>query len=427
MVVNMVAEHGWKVRGVTKSPARALADGSAYRRALFPLILREKHVVTSESLLDPELLEITFRRPKWWSLHVFSADFSDATTSMSHEVLKTFGEAFGVPLRLLYEGHTVMGKPVTTGCPMGLPVSWTALSIVHNAICELVDRNGCYRIKGDDLIALWSSHQISEYTRIAGAVGLVINEKTWVHRSMGTFCEGDYRLTWHGRDTAVLRRLPTFSLRSFVKNEPLPIDVVERFISRGVPRGVLHSMQLWFHSKWIKVAAEKSVPLYAPLGFGGLGFVSEPDRQLDALTCRMVNASHNGTLVYDGEAVKHRGLAGRVQSIYVRTKWSVTGQFSASEIKAGYEQALARCSMIDALGADHSGTRPPSLGKRVRALGAMRRRFDAARIPTVLVPTSVRTAYDVLARLRPCETPLQAEDEMFGFSMALAMEDNMFS
>jgi hypothetical protein len=404
----MVAEHGWKVRGVTKQPARYLAVGSAYRRALYPVLTRRAHVSTGEAILDPELTEIRFWHRAGSGFKVFSADFSDATTSLSHEVLRTFGEAFGVPLELLFKGHRVMGKPVTTGCPMGMPMSWTALSIIHYCIASIVDDMCNFRIKGDDLIASWTAEQITEYKVISAQVGLVVNEKTWVHDELGTFCEGDYKLSHErGSKWFILRRLPTFSLKSFVKDEPVPYEIGERYISRGVDRQLLRDMQGFFHESWITLARAKGVNVYAPSCFGGLGFIPKLDHPLDEVTARVVNASHNGTLIYDQRQVIHTSLARRCLDQYALCRWSVNGPGDTAQLERRFATALAASCYVDAYsGSCMKGT--ITRGKRVRSLAAYRKKFLRSGINTVFVRTSVQTAYSVSSRLRPEEPPAPA-------------------
>jgi hypothetical protein len=404
MRVSMVAESGLKVRGVTKSPARVVAGGQAYRRHIFPFLEKDKRAVTSQALVDPELLEIHFHRGERRSgLRVFSADFTDATTSMSHEALACFCEAFGVPPELVFEGHTISGKPVTTGCPMGLPVSWTALSVVHLAVCEVIDPTGSYRLKGDDLIALWSPAQIEGFIALAAQVGLVVNNKSMTHKSIGTFCEGDYLLEHVGHKSFVLRRQATFSLRSFAVNEILPHDDAERLVARGVSRDLLYAMQQHFHKMWIRLATEKNVNPYAPRSLGGLGMVSSPDRQLDPVTCRIVNSANNGTLLFKSkDTIKYTALSGMLMSVYNSVPYSVRGDARAeSLLEKAFLANFGACSFLDALERPLDRVEVPSPGKLVRSLWAYRRRYLRAKIPSVLVPTTVGTAYDVLSRLKP--------------------------
>jgi hypothetical protein len=282
-------------------------------------------------------------------------------------------------------------------------MSWTALSIIHNAICEICDPYRCYRLKGDDLIALWTQQQITLYKGIAARCGLITNEKTWQCKSIGTFCEGDYVLSWGSRGTvATLTRLPTISLRSFVKDEPVPIEIADRFVARGFPSGVFTDMQSYFHSKWKKLCREKAVNPYGPRAFGGLGLYG-PDRRLDSLTAKIVNASHNGCIITNADPVKHKGFAGKCQALYDGIKWSVNGSVEPEDLKVVYTRALALCSFMDALGNRGRKTVRHTPGKVVRALAAYRRRFLRSGAVCVAFPTTVKAAYDVLKRLKPHE------------------------
>jgi hypothetical protein len=298
-----------------------------------------------------------------------------------------------------------MGKSVTTGCPMGMPMSWTALSVIHYCIASIIDPLCNFRIKGDDLIAHWSDLQIKDYESLAAGVGLLVNDKTWTHKSLGTFCEGDYRLTHEARTNwYVLKRLPTFSLKSFVKDEPVPNDIGERFISRGVERQLLRDMQAYFHESWIKLANARCVNVYAPACFGGLGFIPKEDHLLDEVTARVVNASHNGTLIYDERHVIHTAMARKCLDKYEECRWSVNGPGDPLQLERRFSAALAASCYVDAYrGACMRGVVSP--GKKIRSLAAYRKKFLRARIPTVFVPTSVQTAYSVSKRLRPEEPP----------------------
>jgi hypothetical protein len=293
---------------------------------------------------------------------------------------------------------------------MGMPMSWTALSIIHYCIASLVDCQHNFRIKGDDLIAYWTAQQIQLYQKYSAAVGLLVNDKTWTHRKLGTFCEGDYELVLKDGPWVVLKRLPTFSLKSFVKNEPFPYEIGERFISRGVPRELLFDMQAYYHVSWRKLAHEKGVNPYAPSRLGGLGFVPKLDHPLDELTARAVNASHNGLpLRSEREDHRYKGLASMCLGSYSRVRWSVFGTLDPVAFDREFSSVLATCSFMDA----HRAILEPRAitpGKRVRALRAFRQRFLKSGVKTVFVPTSVQTAYSVLGRLKPIE--LSEQDEV---------------
>jgi hypothetical protein len=370
----------------------------------------DKHTVTSESIMDPELTVITFVKPLPGDHYVFSADFSDATTSLSHEVLRIFGETFGVPLNLLFEGHRVMGKPVTTGCPMGLPMSWTALSIIHNSICELVDPQRNYRLKGDDLIAYWTKMQIDWYTDLSASVGLVLNDKTIVHPTYGTFCEGDYRLRPGGsRHTAFhLDRLPTFSLKAFVNNEPVPYEIAERFVARGVSSALFADMQRYYHKSWRHLCHEKGVNPYCPRSLGGLGLYTGPNHLLDTHSAKMVRACHNGVVLHrEDDTVKGRTLTQLARGAIDRVRYSVHGAPAHDEpVEEAIRHLLSTASFLDALVEPETKKVNRTPGTVVRSLAAFKRKVLRLKCLGGSIPTTVGTAYSVLRRLHVTDAPL---------------------
>jgi hypothetical protein len=271
----------------------------------------------------------------------------------------------------------------------------------------MVDPTYSYRLKGDDLIALWTPLQISFYKDVAATVGLVVNEKTWTHKSRGTFCEGDYELVETRSNLTVLRRLATFSLRSFVKNEPIPYQIGLRFVSRGVPIRTLERMQSHFHKSWLVLCREYGVNRFAPPSFGGLGFVSKPGRLLDSTTARICNAAHNGTLLFtEKDVIKYTGLAELCMRVYNGVKWSVYGQIDTELLESVFSRTLAACCFLDVVNGKGASSRVITPGKRVRSLYAYRKRFLASGIKAVSHRTSVETAYRVIDRLKPATDPV---------------------
>jgi hypothetical protein len=412
MQVSMVAELGCKTRGVTKSPHRVVAEGHAYREALFPLLEADENIVTSEALRDPALLEISFRSKRKGPLWLYSADFSEATTRLSHEALALFCESFGVNPLVLYQGHTINGKPTTTGCPMGLPVSWTALSIIHYCVCYSVDSDYNYRHTGDDLVALWTQEQIDSFEEMSASVGLVVNDKTIKSMDFATFCEGDYVPERSGNGKVTLRRLPTFSIRSLVNNVPLAFSECATLISRGVPQEELSRLQKVYHKSWFHLCNEAGVNPFAPRSFGGLGLCSSLERTLDPLTTKIVNAAHNGTLMFHEhmDAMTRGGLTQRavrvLSSVVFRADpeldYTPMFEFLSSEM-------IAQASFFDALGRDRQEkSKVLTPGKLVRSLAHFRRTFVRSGIASCAYPTSVGKAYEVMVRLGVPEESITA-------------------
>jgi hypothetical protein len=406
-----VPELGWKTRIVTKSDPILLSHAQTHRRRLFPMLVKKKHTVTSEALVDPELLTIKFRKPKRKprsSYFIYSADFSKATDNLSQEVLLELSKALGIPTETLFSGMTVKGARVTSGTPMGMPVGWTCLSYCVFFVCSVVDRTMQFRIKGDDVIALWTAAQIQSFQTLGARIGLLVNEKTATHQTYGTFCEGDYVATWNGC-TCTLQRLPTFSLRSFVNDEPLSASAVGALIRRGVLPDTLNFLQRTFHKKWIDLCIGMAVPLYGPRQFGCLDLCPRTlVSYCDTVTSRICRALNNGIPLFsERNTLQQSGpLAKGVMDVVTQIVHRVDVQYDAEQSRyADYAEtrigtALATCSYLDVLGGTALKVNPnPSPGRVVRKLKQFRKKI-LPKTPDPF-PTTLETAQSVIRRSKP--------------------------
>jgi hypothetical protein len=260
--------------------------------------MQRKWSSTTAGKYDPDSLRIVFRRASANS-KVFSGDFTNATGEITHEFLDLLSEELEIPPDLLHKRFTVDGCPVTSGAFQGMPCSWiVGLQLGHYAIASLVDPDHSFRIKGDDIIALWDDKKITLYCRLTKSVGLLVNDKTIISLTRGTFCEADYV-----RSGNTLSRLPTFSIRSFIKDELLSEEQLNSFLRRGVDRETLCMLQRRCHKRWITLARAKNVPLYVSRQFGGLGLLPpDPYAAVDVPTAVIVRSAHNGTLPMPREA-----------------------------------------------------------------------------------------------------------------------------
>jgi hypothetical protein len=261
-------------------------------------------------------------------------------------------------------------------------------------VCRAVDPNHSFRIKGDDLVALWSEGQIQQYCELLAAVGFVLNDrKTTISSSFGTFCEVSYRRVRH--DTLV--RESDFSLRSFVSNERLAPDQWRMLVRHGASLKRLNLLARISHREWLRLARRNRVDPYAPPALGGLGL---PPKRLDALVSpglsSLVRACHNGVPLFS-----ERTFAGTTSDMFFRmferTRWSVAGD---RDFTVFYDNTvgtvLPRAAFVDACQGVGRFTRPTRRAI-VRRLG----RFAAyaRKLAPEPFPTSYRTAYDVLDRL----------------------------
>jgi len=177
---------------------------------------------------------------------------------------------------------------------MGLPASWTLLSLIHYAVCLCIDRKHNFRIKGDDLIAIWSRDQIDDYCRLLESVGLTLNsKKSACSRRYGTFCEGMYE---YKKDALV--RLPTFSLRSFSEGSIFDSSQLAVLLERGVPASrIVRAQHVSLWARYKPAAKRSKISMLTPKELGGLGFLpGNPKRVMNLSGCIAFTALHNGQM-----------------------------------------------------------------------------------------------------------------------------------
>jgi hypothetical protein len=128
-------------------------------------------------------------------LLLLSADLTAATDYLSSDCLTAIADALGFSPQLV-TGGTIDGLEVKNGTLMGIPLSWPCLSLTHfSFIREVVKApDGSYRLKGDDLIALWPQWMINKYFDLLEEyTGMVPNRlKSFIGPQRGIFCEKAY-------------------------------------------------------------------------------------------------------------------------------------------------------------------------------------------------------------------------------------------
>jgi hypothetical protein len=392
-----VAENGCKTRIVTANEAVRVARGHRVRRTYEPVVNNRKWSSTSDAKVDPELSEIDFSGQTAPDAVVFSGDFTNATGELSHEFLDLLSEELGIDPNDLHRGFSVNGKTVTSGAFQGMPASWVVgLQLGHYFIASYVDRTHSFKIKGDDIIALWTQAQITLYTEIALRVGLVVNHKSVVSRLYGTYCEGDYVLNPR---TRVLRRLPTISLRSFVTGKPPGSDAIKTFIQRGYPSNRLVALQNSSMSNIVRLCHEKEVDPYMPEALGGIGLLP-PD--IYALVPkhyrRVVQGAHNGTLpvIYD-DVPGRLDAASSLKKALSSIRQSVNGNpLHTKKVDSEAAHLMGVVAFRNALMGINGGS-IETPGRRVRRLRAFVRRCNSQGSDDH--ETTYNNAYAVLTRL----------------------------
>jgi hypothetical protein len=406
-----IPEWGGKVRIVTRHSADLIAHSHRGRRTLFSMLVKNKHCATSDTLSDPDLDVLDFSQVQPGA-KVFSADLSAATDFLGWPIIKMICQKAQIDFRWV-SPTTLSGKPVCRGTAMGLPSSWPVLSLAHYAVCAVVDPGHAFKIKGDDLIALWPQVYIDRYYRLCAWVGFVPNKKkTVVSDRYGMFCEVTYFRTENK-----LSRMKDFSIRSFVKGEPLDHISWLKIHRRGVPLTRLSSMFTRFFRHWIYLSKLMKVPRYLPQACGGLGFPPRRMHQkMSWAEARAVGRCHNGipNRVNDDRAGSTTKMFLKVLDSVI---FSVEGRDVLTEkFRSKSALVLARAAFIDAVHGEYIRTEH-SRRITVQRLSTL---FRAISGPGRPVPgTTYATAYDVADRLRvvPKMAPVLAKISPTAFAV----------
>jgi hypothetical protein len=257
-----------------------------------------------------------------------------------------------------------------------------------------VDPQHRFRIKGDDIISLWTLEQITLYKALAAACGLVVNHKSVISRHYGVYCEADYI-----REGYKLRRLPTFSLRSYANGTIPGSAVISAYLERGVPADILLAIQRPTLKSWFSLCHEKEVDPYMPEALGGLGLLP-PDMNAEVPRNyrRLVQLANNGQLpfVYD-DIHTDLPVEKAVRGALSKLRYSVNGDqgfTQAAERLVGHSMTLIafhRALMRTEV------SRIETPGRRVRRLRAFVNRCRNGRDD---YPTTYAQAWSVVSRLQ---------------------------
>lgn len=229
-----VPERGYKCRVVTKSDPRLICRAHEERSRLWRILLRIPQISRNLGAI-PRVIRVARTGI------LVSTDMSQATDALSHKALSWICLEFNIDSRLLYEFSVVEpGKdrvPYLRGCPMGTPVSWAVLSLLHYMILRTVTGNKYFAICGDDAIARMDMLTFNWYKDMLFSVGLELNlSKTFLSDSYGTFCEGYYKAS--KGDRGLLSRLPAVPTRVFNPSESDWTSNIQQIFKEYVNLGV---------------------------------------------------------------------------------------------------------------------------------------------------------------------------------------------
>jgi hypothetical protein len=211
---------------------------------------------------------------------VFSSDLSRATDTVSHDIVNILVRELA--LQEIVVKHCFPDKtPWLRGIPMGMPASWSILTLTHAFVAFKVDSSGSFRIKGDDLIAYWTKAQINQYIDLIENLGYIVKRKcSYIHPTRGLFCENPYEL----RHSELIPLEGYFSFK-FLSANTAEFDLpsiarrLHGLVDEGVPREVVCNIQSMYLRKQIRLCRQMSVDPYVPAFFGGMGLVPKyPDK-----------------------------------------------------------------------------------------------------------------------------------------------------
>jgi hypothetical protein len=280
-----VPELGWKVRMVSKSPARLVLASEAYRKPLLRKVCEKFGDPVSNPLQDRYSLPISnvvladFNNGR---RRIYSSDLSKATDTLSVDAILAVCQGCQIPLQFV-TGGKLDGREIVRGTLMGIPCSWPILSAIHAHIAWRVDKSKSFLIKGDDLIAVWTFSQVKRYRRLMGGVGFIV--KGDFFGKYGIFAERPFRV--HNRLLEAFSFWGVFPLRWIqcdssgytregIRVPLAPIlqvgDTVRALIARGADRAhIIAVQQITFYRDQAELRKMSVLP-YLPVWLGGLGF-----------------------------------------------------------------------------------------------------------------------------------------------------------
>lgn len=150
---------------------------------------------------------------------------------------------------------------------MGMPASWSILSIFHY-LCLKAAGIIHFGIRGDDAIFSCSMRRYQRYLDLVKEVGFEINfKKTFASPTHGTFCEEFYV-----REGPFLVKVPTISFRVFNPDQ-VSLSSIEASLNCGAYTPERrHAIAVLGAPYLLRLAKRYRVNPFLPTYYGGLGF-----------------------------------------------------------------------------------------------------------------------------------------------------------
>jgi hypothetical protein len=210
-----VLEAGWKTRIVTISPAAMIVLGNPINDQLLKVLSALGPTQDALRSNTPARLVKRFAKANYSrDMELYSADLSRATDYIPHQAAEAawlgIADALKLSEKEVQLGKTILGPVeltypdgtiITTkrGILMGRPIVWPILSLLNMWAAEHrtnIRTRGTYSVCGDDLLGLWSDHQIQRYQRNLEILNLKRNpSKELRNPNLGVFCEQHFTMS----------------------------------------------------------------------------------------------------------------------------------------------------------------------------------------------------------------------------------------
>jgi hypothetical protein len=291
-----VLELGWKVRWVTRMPFAEQGIQSGMQKHSFGRLLKFCHG-TRRGLEKADTLVSTIEHPANYP-YVYSLDASKATDKMSRSSFEVCLNAIGAKM----PNYHIRDRKMTIGGPMGTPINWVLLNILHECTASFSFSKFAYAICGDDFIGLGNDAEFSLYLEMNKSMGLLPKKETIIRSEIGgIFCERLYEVKVE-EGHKVLRQAPIWgSTRMLVQNEVLFCTDVQKHVPGVLLIGdsTFEKLGLFPHmrealSPIVQLARRFGIDPYVPIMLGGLGIrPPDMDRLMPPRYRCLMTAIHN--------------------------------------------------------------------------------------------------------------------------------------
>jgi hypothetical protein len=325
----LVKELGWKLRWVTRMKAETVRAQKRMQMRSFPNLLKKVSSVR-RGLKKEGALCTGPSHPAYYP-YVYSLDASKATDKMSRSAFQLCLSAVNQPMPTFMIDRKIM----TIGSPMGMPINWVLLNILHESSASFSFDEGAYALCGDDFIGLGSDQDFSLYLSKNSTFGLVPKPESIIRSTVGgIFCERLY-IRKDVDQCRILEEAPIWgSTRMLVSNEMLFEVEHQRYSPQCLLVGpsTFEKLGKFPHMRevlrpLVDMARRFKINPYLPIQMGGLG-IRPPDMSKrlktseEVLATALINGHASPLNLYSLETGRFGWYTNRAKSeILKNLKW----------------------------------------------------------------------------------------------------------